>query len=113
MFLRTEHDDAVRLVCHSTRDRVRERADYAEIAGISVEQILAARGGDDQGTDALGERFDRSFGPGLVGTKTGNDERVLRSSEHCRSRRDRGVARRLWFPIRLLHGKRCRGPLDL
>src|SRR5262245_56147358 len=93
-----EHHAAVRLAGRATCDRVRKRADYAEIAGISFEQIFAARGGDEQGADALGERFDLASGASLVGTETGNDERTFRSGEQRRSRRDGGLARRLWFP---------------
>src|SRR5262249_60455704 len=93
-------------------DRVGERADYAEIAGISFEQVFAARGGDEQGANALSKRFDRASGAGLVGTETGNDERALHLGEHRRSRHDRGLAWRLWSPLRLLHGKRPRRRLD-
>ena len=53
----------------ATCDRVRERADYAKIAGISFAQILAARGGDEQGAATLGERLP---GPSRSPTRRGD-----------------------------------------
>ena len=79
-----EHQHAIGLGDHASGGGMRERPDDAEIAGMAAEHVLAARRGDQQRADPIGQLLDRRLGAGAMRAQAGDDQRLAALAQQRR-----------------------------